>query len=261
MRKIFITIVIIIVFCFVGVGMVNAACNTIDATCCDLTGTEGAWTGGNCDDSLIKNLECDLYTGKCLIVTIVGSKEGSLCANEKTESATTGVTKTEYYCLNGMLCDLRKNNPICVKTEINIDNLNELCLGSHGWNIQKNAYVCITDQTFNPPDGGSSIIGGGRVGDAELPDYPDGVGFKFKDATLGTVIGKIIEYIYIFAGFALLIALLMGGFTVLTAAGSPEKAAKGYNQATYGVIGFILIFVSYMVVLLIQAIFHVKIFF
>ena len=78
---------------------------------------------------------------------------------------------------------------------------------------------------------------------------------------MGTVIGKIIEYIYIFAGFALLIALLMGGFTVLTAAGSPEKAAKGYNQATYGVIGFILIFVSYMVVLLIQAIFHVKIFF
>lgn len=99
------------------------------------------------------------------------------------------------------------------------------------------------------------------VGDAELPNYPDSVGFKFKDKTLGEIIGKIIEYIYIFAGFALLIALFMGGFTVLTAAGSPEKAQKGYNQATYGVIGFIIIFVSYMVVLLIQAIFHVKIFF
>jgi len=157
----------------------------------------------------------------------------------------------EKYCENGLVCG---TNGICSSQSVSkCGGVGEICCQGRTCNEGS----CI--------DGYCKIVssngGAGTVGDAELPDYPDGVGFKFKDATLGTVIGKIIEYIYIFAGFALLIALLMGGFTVLTAAGSPEKAAKGYNQATYGVIGFILIFVSYMVVLLIQAIFHVKIFF
>ncbi len=244
-------------------------CDSVGDDCCELAGTSGAYTHGWCSGEN----DCNMTTGKCEVYNKILEKkeegedvclsEGDICCHETVNGQTEYFTKTQVWCKNNLLCDTENNKFTCVKVEINIDNLNKLCPSprSHGLDIKKQSYVCILEQDFDPPwphfEGG----GGGGVGDAELPDYPDGVGFKFKDATLGTVIGKIIEYIYIFAGFALLVALLMGGFTVLTAAGSPEKAQKGYNQATYGVIGFIIIFVSYMVVLLIQAIFHVKIFF
>lgn len=99
------------------------------------------------------------------------------------------------------------------------------------------------------------------TGDAVLPNYTPDSGFRFANATLGDVIGGIIKYIYIFAGFALIIVLIMGGFNVLTSAGVPEKAKIGYDKITQGITGFIIVFVSYMVVLLIQAIFKIKIFF
>jgi hypothetical protein len=119
----------------------------------------------------------------------------------------------------------------------------------------------LTAICYDPGSASDVAKGKDTTKTAELPNYPDSVNFNFKNATLGTIIGKIIGYVYIFAGMALLLVLIMGGFVVLTSAGSPEKAAKGYGQITNGVVGFIIVFVSYMVVLLIQAIFHVKIFF
>ena len=94
-----------------------------------------------------------------------------------------------------------------------------------------------------------------------MPSYGKDSTFVFKNKTLGEVIGEVIKYIYIFAGFTLIIVLLMGGFSVLTAAGSPEKAKVGYDRITQGLIGFIVIFLSYLIVLLLQALLKVKIFF
>ncbi|HRT40016.1 MAG TPA: hypothetical protein P5299_01465 [Candidatus Woesebacteria bacterium] len=100
----------------------------------------------------------------------------------------------------------------------------------------------------------------GRADDVILPQYSADSGFRWANASLGEIISELIKYVYLFAGLALIIVLLFGGFTVLTAAGVPEKAQVGYTRITQGLIGFVVIFASYLVVLLVEAILKINIF-
>ena len=53
--------------------------------------------------------------------------------------------------------------------------------------------------------------------------------------------------------------LIMGGITLMTAAGDPAKSKAGYGKISAGLIGFLIIFVSYFVAQLIEVILGVKI--
>jgi hypothetical protein len=88
---------------------------------------------------------------------------------------------------------------------------------------------------------------------AQLPNDPLTVG------TLGNVITLLLRYIYIFAGVALLFMLLWGGFVLMTAAGDQAKSKEGYGKIQAGIIGFLIIFVSYFVVQLVQKVLGVTI--
>lgn len=95
------------------------------------------------------------------------------------------------------------------------------------------------------------------MADFKLPDDPiaaTGI------VTIGDLITRLIPYIYVFAGFAMIIMIIMGGFDILTTQGSPEKFKIGFDKITKGVTGFILVVVSYFVVILIEEIFNIKIF-
>jgi len=94
--------------------------------------------------------------------------------------------------------------------------------------------------------------------EAKLPNYGN-TGFKFANNSLGEIISQLLPYIYGFAGLALFVMLIVGGITLMTAAGDPGKSKDGYGKITAGLIGFLIIFVSYFVTQIIEVVLGVKI--
>lgn len=95
--------------------------------------------------------------------------------------------------------------------------------------------------------------------EGELPDYPDEVNFKFANKNLAEVINQLMPYIFGFAGLALFVVLIWGGITLMTAAGDPAKSKSGYGKISAGLIGFLIIFVSYFVAQIIEVLLGIKI--
>ena len=94
----------------------------------------------------------------------------------------------------------------------------------------------------------------------DLPTYGSGTNFKFANGTIGDVISALIPYIYVIAGLSMLVMLIMGGLKLMTAAGDQAKAKDGYGKITSGIIGFLIIFVSYFVVQIVEVVLGIKIF-
>ncbi|HEX8923742.1 MAG TPA: hypothetical protein VF828_03340 [Patescibacteria group bacterium] len=93
----------------------------------------------------------------------------------------------------------------------------------------------------------------------QLPNY-NTVGISnFPFYTVGDVVTKGLLYAYTFAGVILLVLLIWGGITLMTAAGDPNKVKSGYGTVTAGLIGFGLIFISYIVLQVVQVILNAKI--
>ena len=93
---------------------------------------------------------------------------------------------------------------------------------------------------------------------AKLPTYA-GTGFKFAGSSVGEIISQLLPYIYGFAGLALFIMLIVGGITLMTAAGDPAKSKDGYGKISAGLIGFLIIFVSYFVTQIVEVVLGIKI--
>lgn len=79
-----------------------------------------------------------------------------------------------------------------------------------------------------------------------------------KFPTLGSVIGQALQYVYVIAGLILLVTLIMGGITLMTAAGDQNKTKQGYGLISSGLIGFLIIFISYFVAQIVQVALGVK---
>lgn len=79
-------------------------------------------------------------------------------------------------------------------------------------------------------------------------------GFKFKGGTLGDIVSGLLPYIFFFAGFALLLYLIYGGYMLLTSAGDSKKIAGAKGVLTNAIIGFVVIFVAFWLVQIIAII-------
>ena len=77
--------------------------------------------------------------------------------------------------------------------------------------------------------------------------------------TLGSVLSAAIPFIFAFAGIALLVMLILGGFALLTSAGDSKKLDSGKRQITYAIVGFLVIFISFWIVQLIGRIFNLTV--
>lgn len=71
---------------------------------------------------------------------------------------------------------------------------------------------------------------------------------KFAGGTIGSVVTSMVGYIFPLAGFALLIYLVYGGYTILTSQSVPEKMSKGGSIITSAIVGFIILFLAYWIV-------------
>jgi hypothetical protein len=66
--------------------------------------------------------------------------------------------------------------------------------------------------------------------------------------TIGSILSRVIPYVFIFAGIGLLLMLLGSGFSFLTSAGDPKKMDKAKGQLTNALVGFLIIFVAFWLV-------------
>lgn len=75
----------------------------------------------------------------------------------------------------------------------------------------------------------------------------DKLGDSGGQITLGSILSSAITYILPIAGIGLLIMILVAGFTLLTSAGDTKAMEKGKQTLTYGIVGFLIIFLAYWI--------------
>lgn len=166
--------------------------------------------------------------------------------------------KEAFKCENGKQFICRNNRWVYQKD----CKENESCYSFKSEEIYTGS-ICYLD-TYTPPenDDGSPFGSGYQYSRDEsnfIPDYPVGVDFNFKNATVGGIVTKLLDYVFVIAGLILLVMLVMGGLGLMTAAGNPDKMKEGYGKITNALIGFLIIVISYFVVQLVETILRIKI--
>lgn len=74
--------------------------------------------------------------------------------------------------------------------------------------------------------------------------------------TLGDLVSLVLKLSFVVAGVLILIMFLIAGFQMIMGAGqnNPDSAKKGKEAATSAAIGFVIVFVAYWIVRLIEII-------
>ncbi|MFA4827352.1 MAG: hypothetical protein WC596_03860 [Candidatus Shapirobacteria bacterium] len=85
----------------------------------------------------------------------------------------------------------------------------------------------------------------------------DPVAGRFRN--VGLLVSQLLPYVYGLAGLCLLVVLVSGGLTLMTSAGDQNKIKEGYGKITAGLIGFLIIFVSYFIVQIVEVVLGVTI--
>lgn len=78
---------------------------------------------------------------------------------------------------------------------------------------------------------------------------------KYTD--IASIINNIIPFIISLAGIMLFFILMWGGFDYVTSQGAPEKLKTANAKITAGVIGFVLLVVSFLITRILAYIFGV----
>ncbi len=73
--------------------------------------------------------------------------------------------------------------------------------------------------------------------------------------TLGDVVNLLLPFLYGIAGVILFFVILWGGFDILLSGGDSEKVEGGRMKITSGVIGFVLLALSFLLARLVTYIF------
>ncbi|MBI4067416.1 hypothetical protein HY407_03460 [Candidatus Gottesmanbacteria bacterium] len=81
---------------------------------------------------------------------------------------------------------------------------------------------------------------------------------KFNN--LSSIINQAVPILFSIAGIALFIYLVWGGFDYLMSMGDPKKAEAGKNKITHAVVGFIIMFSSYWILQIVDALFGFNIY-
>ncbi len=99
-----------------------------------------------------------------------------------------------------------------------------------------------------------------------MPVFAVDIGTEFWPAktfpTIGKLISTLLPNIYILAGLLLFLLLIFGGFGIIMGAGGgdPQKTGQGTKAVTAALIGFLIIFLSYWIIQIIEVITGFKIF-
>ena len=94
------------------------------------------------------------------------------------------------------------------------------------------------------------------------PPGTTGVGITVTGPLVGInnltdLVGLIISFVVPLAGVIMFLVILWGGFDLVNSQGNPEKVQSGQQKMTAGVVGFVLLVLSYFAAKLIGYIFGV----
>lgn len=73
--------------------------------------------------------------------------------------------------------------------------------------------------------------------------------------SIGTIVGKTLDYVFAAAGIGLLLMIISSGFTLMMSAGDAKKLQQGKTTLTNAVIGFILVFAAFWITQILGVIF------
>lgn len=76
--------------------------------------------------------------------------------------------------------------------------------------------------------------------------------------TVGDLVSKLLGFAIPAGAIILLVIMIWGGYDIITSQGSPEKWKTARSKITYGVIGFILLAVAFLLTKLVETIFGLK---
>lgn len=79
-------------------------------------------------------------------------------------------------------------------------------------------------------------------------------------STPGGILSRVITFAFPLAGLILFVMLFWGGFEMLSGAATKKSMDAGKQRVTAAVVGFILLFVSYWLVRLLEEVFGIKVF-
>lgn len=111
----------------------------------------------------------------------------------------------------------------------------------------------------------------GRTSAQEDPGVTAGMLTRFNAAIFGGqappqslltprgIIGRLLPYLFTLGGLILFVMILWGGFEMLTGAANPKSQEAGKQRITAAVIGFLLLFSSYWLAQIVQAVFGISI--
>lgn len=83
--------------------------------------------------------------------------------------------------------------------------------------------------------------------------------FNFVNASLGDIINALLKYLFVFAGLALLVYLIIGGFSLMTSGGDPKKVEAGKGAVTNAILGFLIIFAAYWITQIVGMVFNLNV--
>jgi hypothetical protein len=94
-----------------------------------------------------------------------------------------------------------------------------------------------------------------------LAQAPVDIGAQFKSpfgttSTLANLVSLVVRLGFVISGVLILFFIVFAGFNIIAGAGqnNPEAAKKGQQAASSAVIGFVVVFVAYWIVRLIELI-------
>lgn len=73
--------------------------------------------------------------------------------------------------------------------------------------------------------------------------------------TLGDLVNRVVQFLIPLAAVILLIVFIWGGYDYMMSQGSPEKVKSAQAKFTTGIIGMVLLLLSYIIVKTISGIF------
>ncbi|MBI1863494.1 hypothetical protein HYS00_05255 [Candidatus Microgenomates bacterium] len=94
-----------------------------------------------------------------------------------------------------------------------------------------------------------------KVGDQEIQGQlklPGG-----KEVTLGNIINVVLPFVIMLCGILLFFIFIWAGYDFMLSRGEPGKIKAARAKMTYGIVGFVLLVLSYFIVNLISYMFGV----
>lgn len=80
-------------------------------------------------------------------------------------------------------------------------------------------------------------------------------------STPGGILSRVLEFAFPIAGLILFIMILWGGFEIIVQSAGKKSVEAGRQRITAAIIGFMLLFSSYWIIVLIEQLFGIRILF